>query len=46
MANAYLAKNRYDYCNNNIYNRDNRRLLHMQSQRKSLRTVLTKTRPI
>ena len=46
MANAYLAKNRYDYCNNNIYNRDNHRLLHMQSQRNLLRTVLAETRPI
>ena len=32
MANAYLAKNRYDSCNNNIYNRNNCRLLYMQSQ--------------
>ena len=45
MADACLAKNLYDYRNNNIYNRDNCRLLNMQSPRNLFGMVLTETRP-
>ena len=46
MANAYMAENHYNSWNNNIYNRDDRRLLCMQSQRSSLGMVLTEMKSI
>ena len=45
MANAYPAKNLYDYCNNDICNGDNCRLLYMQSPRNLFGMVLTETGP-
>ena len=46
MANAYMAENCYNSWNNNIYNKDELRLLCMQSQRSLFGMVLTETKSI